>query len=154
MTLAFDDRHRRRITLTSDQGEPFLLDLPEASVLEEGDGLAMSDGTWLRVRAAAETLIEVTAPTPEQLARLAWHLGNRHLPVQIDAEALLIREDAVIADMLRGLGATVRVIAAPFSPERGAYDDSRGYDHSHRRDDHGHGHDHDHHHEHGHDHEH
>jgi urease accessory protein len=138
VTLAFDDRHRRRLKLTDDDGAAFLLDLPEARVLEEGDGLALDDGSWLAVRAAPEALMEVTAQGPEQLARLAWHIGNRHLQAQIERDRLLIREDAVIADMLTGLGAHVHRVLAPFSPEGGAYDGHMpGYPH-----DHAHGHHH------------
>ena len=122
VTLPFDDRYRRRITLRTDAGEAFLLDLAEARVLEEGDGLALDTGDWLAVRAALEPLMEVTAERPEQLARLAWHIGNRHLQAQIDRERILIRDDAVVAGMLTGLGARVRGITAPFSPEGGAYD--------------------------------
>jgi urease accessory protein len=121
VTLAYDDRHRRRLRLTSDAGEPFLLDLPEASVLAEGDGLALSDGTWLVVRAAPEALLEVTAASAGLLLRLAWHIGNRHLPAQLEGERILIRDDAVIAAMLAGLGARLRRLSAPFAPERGAY---------------------------------
>jgi urease accessory protein len=121
VTLAYDDRHRRRLRLASDAGETFLLDLPQASVLGEGDGLALSDGTWLAVKAAAEALLEVTADDAALLARLAWHIGNRHLPAQIEERRILIREDAVIAQMLDGLGARLRRVTAPFSPERGAY---------------------------------
>src|SRR6185437_10424060 len=108
----------------------FLLDLPRAGVLEEGDGIALSDGSWLAVKAAPEALIEVTAPTPELLVRLAWHLGNRHLPAQIEAERILIRDDHVIAHMLEGLGARLRPIQAPFTPERGAYH-GEGHVHDH-----------------------
>jgi urease accessory protein len=140
VTLAFDDRHRRRIKLTSDDGAEFLLDLAEARVLEEGDGLALDDGGWLAVHAAPEALMAVTAHGPAQLARLAWHIGNRHLQAQIERERILIREDAVIADMLTGLGAQVHRVMAPFSPEGGAYDGHMpGYPHDH---DHPHGHDH------------
>jgi urease accessory protein len=121
VTLAFDDRHRRRLRLTSDAGQPFLLDLSRAAVLEEGDGLALSDGTWLAVKAAPEALLEITAE-PSLLARLAWHLGNRHLPAQIDAQRIRIRDDHVIADMIERLGGRVQRISAPFSPEAGAYD--------------------------------
>ena len=121
VTLAYDDRHRRRLRLSSDAGEPFLLDLPQAAVLGEGDGIALSDGSWLAVKAAPERLIEVTAPDPALLLRLGWHLGNRHLPTQIEASRILIRDDHVIAAMLEGLGARLRRIEAPFTPERGAY---------------------------------
>jgi urease accessory protein len=155
VTLAFDDRHRRRVRLKNDEGGEFLLDLPRASVLEDGDGLALSDGGWLAVRAALEPLMEVTARGPEQLARLAWHIGNRHLQAQIERDRILIREDAVIADMLEGLGAKVQRVKAPFSPEGGAYDGHMpGYAHDedgkphHHHHGHGHGHGHDYDHDH------
>lgn len=121
VTLAYDDRHRRRLRLQSDAGEPFLLDLPQAGVLGEGDGLALSDGGWLAVQAAREALLEVTAASAGLLTRLAWHLGNRHLPAQLEGARILIRDDHVIAAMLEGLGARLRRIEAPFTPERGAY---------------------------------
>jgi len=131
VTLAYDDRHRRRLRLESDAGEPFLLDLAETGVLEEGDGLALSDGSWLAVKAKPEPLIEVTAADATELARLAWHLGNRHLPVEIDGARLLIRDDHVIAAMLEALGAHPRHIEAPFSPERGAYHAAAQHHHDH-----------------------
>jgi urease accessory protein len=121
VTLGYDDRHRRRLRLESDAGEAFLLDLPRAGVLEDGDGLALSDGSWLAVQAAPEALIEVTASSPALLTRFAWHIGNRHLPAQFDRGRILIRDDHVIAAMLEGLGARLRRINAPFTPERGAY---------------------------------
>ena len=122
MTLDYDDRYRRRRRLTTDAGEDILLDLPRASVLDDGDGLALDDGRWIEVKAAPERLIEVRAAQPELLSRLAWHIGNRHLPAAIEADRILLRDDHVIAHMLEGLGATVRRIEAPFTPERGAYD--------------------------------
>lgn len=137
VTLGYDDRHRRRVRLETDSGEVFLLDLPQALTLEEGHGLQLDDGRWLAVCAAPEPLIEVTAE-PTLLTRLAWHLGNRHLPARIEPQRILLRRDHVIADMLSKLGATLRFIEAPFTPERGAYDDGR--DHTH-----GHAHRHDHH---------
>jgi len=148
VTLAYDDRHRRRLRLTTDAGEPFLLDLPRPVVLDDGDGLWLDDGRWIAVHAAPEALIEVTAPEAGLLSRLAWHLGNRHLPARIEPDRILIRRDHVIADMLSQLGATIRLIEAPFTPERGAYDGGaahgdHGHDHHH---DHAHGahhHDHD-----------
>jgi urease accessory protein len=121
VTLDYDDRHRRRLRLASDAGEAFLLDLPQAIVLAEGDGLALSDGTWLAVKAAPEALIEVTAGSAHVLVRLAWHIGNRHLPAQLEEGRILIRDDAVIAAMLEGLGARLRRVTAPFAPEGGAY---------------------------------
>ena|SRR5689334_24091772 len=128
VTLVYDDRHRRRVRLEIDGGEAFLLDLPEAMTLEDGHGLQLDDGRWLAVRAAPEPLIEVTAE-PTLLARLAWHLGNRHLPARIEPHRILIRRDHVIADMLSKLGATLRFIEAPFTPERGAYDGGQAHSH-------------------------
>jgi urease accessory protein len=93
--------------------------------------LRRSVSALLAVKAAPEALIEVTAPSAKQLMRLAWHLGNRHLPAQIEAERILIRDDHVIAAMLAGLGARLRPLQAPFNPERGAYHDSRDHAHGH-----------------------
>ena len=121
LTLDLDDRHRRRCRYTGERGLAFLLDLPEAAVLRDGDGLALEGGGYVLVRAAPEPLVEVTAESPAQLARLAWHLGNRHLPTRIEPGRLLIRDDHVIVEMLSGLGATVRRVSEPFDPEGGAY---------------------------------
>jgi urease accessory protein len=132
VTLAYDERHRRRLRLESDGGDAFVLDLPKALALDEGDGLQLEDGRWIAVRAAAESLIEITAEGT-LLTRLAWHLGNRHLPARIEPNRVLIRADHVIADMLSKLGATLRFIEAPFTPERGAYDQGHepSRDHAH-----------------------
>ena len=129
LTLVYDDRHRRRITLTTDGGADLLLDLAEAVTLADGDGLRLDGGGWVRIAAADEPVIDVTAPTPQALLRLAWHLGNRHTPAQILADRIRIRDDHVLADMLRGLGAAVRRVKAPFAPEGGAYAPS-GHDHA------------------------
>lgn len=134
--LDHDGRHRRRIALTGTGGLAFLLDLPEAVALRHGDGLLLEDGRVVRVEAAPEPLTEVTADDAHHLLRLAWHLGNRHLPAMIETTRILIRRDHVIADMVRGLGGRVREIEAPFDPEGGAYGgQSHGHAHSH---DHGH----------------
>lgn len=135
LTLDFDARHRRRIRLTTDQGEEVLLDLPKAVAMAEGDGLLLENGKWLRVQAAAELVVEVRHKDPNQLMRLAWHLGNRHLPTEIQNQLLRIRPDHVIEDMLRGFGADLVVMQAPFQPEGGAYT-SHGHHHDH--DDRGH----------------
>ncbi len=121
VTLPYDLRHRRRIRLTTDDGTAVLLDLEQATALADGDGLSLAGGGWIAVHAAPEPLLAVTAKDPDDLARLAWHVGNRHVPCQITAGRLLIRPDPVIADMLRGLGAAVRDVTAPFQPEGGAY---------------------------------
>ncbi|MFP6705404.1 MAG: urease accessory protein UreE [Alphaproteobacteria bacterium] len=134
VTLAFDDRHRRRIRLHTDKGEEILLNLPKAIAMAHGDGLRISDGRWLAVRAAPEALLEIRCPTPLALLRMAWHLGNRHLPTDVTAERLRIRPDHVIEAMVRGMGAKVVEVIEPFQPEGGAYDDhvaEHGGQHSH-----------------------
>jgi urease accessory protein len=138
LTLDFDARHRRRIRLTSDQGEDVLLDLPKAVAMADGDGLQLEDGRWLKVRAAAEVIIEVRHNDPNQLVRLAWHLGNRHLPTEIRDQVLRIRPDHVIEHMLLGFGADLVKVQVAFQPEGGAYG---GHGHHHNHDDEGHHHD-------------
>jgi urease accessory protein len=130
LTLDFDARHRRRIRLTVDQGEDVLLDLPKAVAMADGDGLQLDDGRWLKVQAASEPIVEVRHKDPRQLVRLAWHLGNRHLPTEIRNEVLYIRPDHVIEEMLHGFGADLAKIQVPFQPEGGAYG-GHGHDHSH-----------------------
>lgn len=125
VTLPHELRHRRRLTMAGDGGLVFLLDLAEATLLRDGDGLDLENGGIVEVRAADEALLEITAENPGALAKLAWHLGNRHLPAAIAADRILIRPDHVIEAMLRGLGAAVRPVQAPFDPEGGAY----GHDH-------------------------
>jgi urease accessory protein len=145
VTLSYDDRHRRRITLTGDRGIRALLDLPYAILVAGGSGLRLDDGRILEVRARIEPLLEVRAKDAASLLRLAWHIGNRHLTAQIEPDRILIRRDHVIAVMLTGLGATVTEIEAPFDPEGGAYG-GRHTAHDHHEHDHGHAasHDHDH----------
>jgi urease accessory protein len=130
ITLAFDDRHRRRMRLTTDEGQELILDLPQAVALADGDGLMLEEGDFVAVKAAAEDVIEITA-APDLLLRLAWHIGNRHFPAQIEADRILIRDDHVMIDMVEGLGGRVRCIRAPFNPEGGAYAHSHeaGHDH-------------------------
>jgi urease accessory protein len=140
--LDFDDRFRRRKRYETAGGIPFVLDLAEAQVLRDGDGLLLDDGRAVLVRAASTAA----------LVRLAWHLGNRHLPAELQAGRILIREDHVIEAMLRGLGAQLTKVRAPFNPEGGAYGEHNRSTHQHHHE-HGHadhGHDHDHHHEHEH----
>ena len=120
--LDYDGRHRRRIVLTSASGAEYLLDLAEATHLKDGDGLQLAGGGILAVVAKPEPLLEIRARTPETLIRLAWHIGNRHLAAQVEADRILIRRDHVIAHMLEHLGAQVAEVEAPFDPEGGAYD--------------------------------
>ena len=157
VVLDYDERYRRRFAMTGVRGLGFLLDLPEAVMLRAGDGLKLEDGGIVEVVAAPEPLAEIRAADSPALTRVAWHLGNRHLPTELTKRSLRIRRDPVIEDMARGLGATVVAIEAPFNPEGGAYVRAAGgqdHDHPHG-DDHGHHHDHDHHdHDHGHSHDH
>jgi urease accessory protein len=173
VVLDFDDRHRRRMAMTGTRGLEFLLDLENATVLRGGDALVLDDHRLIEVVAAPEPLAEIRGTDPQHLVRVAWHLGNRHLPTQVTARGLRIRRDHVIEAMVKGLGARVIEIEAPFDPEGGAYDGGghvhtpetdayhdAGHDHSsHDRGGHGHEHDphhhdehcdHDHHHGHSH----
>ncbi len=154
VVLDFDERHRRRTVMTGIRGLEFLLDLPEAVVLRHGDALVLEDGRLVEVVAAPEPLAEIRIAEPRDLARMAWHLGNRHLPVQILTNRIRIRRDEVIEEMARKLGGKVALIEGPFEPEGGAYapepehkPDPKahvhgpgcGHDH-HGHDDHGHDH--------------
>lgn len=161
VVLDFDDRHRRRVAMTGTRGLQFLLDLDQAIALRGGDALVLEDGRLVEVVAAPEPLLEIRGRDPHHLVRIAWHLGNRHLPTQITPKALRIRRDHVIEAMVTWLGARVMKIEAPFDPEGGAYadagqdhgdgDDSRGHGHHHRlagdAHDHARGHAHDHRHD-------
>jgi urease accessory protein len=172
VVLGFDDRHRRRMAMTGTRGLEFLLDLENAVALRGGDALVLDDGRLIEVVAAPEPLIEIRGNDPHHLVRVAWHLGNRHLPTQIMPKALRIRRDHVIEAMVKRLGARVIEIEAPFDPEGGAYagdghapaPDPRdhaahgasSHDHGdHHHDDHHHDEhcDHDHHHGHSHAHD-
>ena len=128
VVLDFDDRHRRRMAMTGTRGLKFLLDLENAVALRGGDALVLDDNRLVEVVAAPERLAEIRCNDPHHLVRVAWHLGNRHLPTQIMPKALRIRRDHVIEAMVKGLGARVIEIEAPFDPEGGAYD---GGGHSH-----------------------
>jgi urease accessory protein len=170
VVLDFDDRHRRRMAMTGTRGLEFLLDLENAVALRGGDALVLEDGRLIEVVAAPEPLVEIRGADPQHLVRVAWHLGNRHLPTQIMPKGLRIRRDHVIEAMVRGLGARVIEI----DPEGGAYaggghahapesdphqhagHDHSSHDHSHHHDDHHHHDehcDHDHHHGHSHAHD-
>jgi urease accessory protein len=170
VVLDFDDRHRRRMAMTGTRGLEFLLDLENAVALRGGDALVLDDGRLVEVVAAPEPLIEIRGADPQHLVRVAWHLGNRHLPTQVTARGLRIRRDHVIEAMVKGLGARVIEFEAPFDPEGGAYAgsghahalDSAPHPHTgddHASHDHGHHHhdehcDHGHHHGHSHAHDH
>ncbi len=125
----FDARHRRRILLRTESGSEMLVDLPQAVRLRDGDGLARADGSVVRVCARPEKLLEIHAHDEGALARIAWHLGNRHLPIQLLGKTIRIRDDHVIAAMIEGLGGHSETVEAPFDPEAGAY--AGGHHHSH-----------------------
>jgi len=131
VTLSYDDRFRRRITLTGDNGTRFTLDLPKAIQLNEGDQLLLDTGQTIEIRAAAEEVMTVIPNDPGQLARIAWHVGNRHLPCQILPDRLILRWDHVISDMLEKLHCSVTRTQAPFTPEGGAYGHGRIHSHDH-----------------------
>ena len=176
VTLDHEGRHKRRIVLQGDKGTGFLLDLDKASVLNDGDALKLEDGTLILVKAAPESLLEIKADNPLRLLKMAWHIGNRHTPAEIIAEAIYIQDDHVLAEMVRGQGCHAHHVTRPFQPEAGAYahaghdhgahdhgahdhgahaghdhgpDCGCGHDHSHDHHNHSHTHLHDHSHSHG-----
>ena len=129
--LDYDRRTRRRMTLVGGGGLSFLLDLSKAPVLGAGDGIRLDDGRIVAVEAAPERLLEIACSDERALARIAWHLGNRHLATELGDRTIYIREDHVIADMVVGLGAAVRPVERPFNPEGGAYGHGAVHGHSH-----------------------
>ncbi|MBV9249084.1 MAG: urease accessory protein UreE [Acetobacteraceae bacterium] len=134
VVIDFDSRHRRRIVLRTEAGAEVLVDLPQAVRLRDGDGLVLEGGGVVRVRAKLEPLMEIHAHHPDELVRIAWHLGNRHLPVQLLPDRILIRSDHVIQEMVEGLGGHVALVEAPFDPEAGAYRGGHGHRHEHDHD--------------------
>ncbi|MBO9411427.1 MULTISPECIES: urease accessory protein UreE [unclassified Ruegeria] len=128
LSLTYEDRFLRRKVLTCDSGEQILIDLSQTTSLDHGGALVLEDGREVLIQAAPEALLEVTS---DDLTRIAWHIGNRHTPCQVDPDRLLIQVDHVIRDMLLKLGATVREIREPFTPEGGAYGHGRTHGHAH-----------------------
>ena len=148
--LDADDRQRRRIVLTGERGTSVLLDFDRPVTLHDGDGLVLEDGSVVLVCGMPEPLAEIAAASPRDFVRLAWHLGNRHTDVQIAGHRIRIRRDHVLEEMLRGLGAVVTAVEAPFEPQA-TVPHSHDHPHGHGGHHHGHAHDHGHHHhEHGH----
>lgn len=127
VTLTYDDRFFRRKTLTTVQDVRFLVDLEHTTSVEHGDAFQLPDGTVVEVIAAEEDLYAVTGDLPQ----LAWHIGNRHTPCQIEGNRLLIQRDPVIGHMLKHLGATLTEVSEPFTPEGGAYGHGRTHAHEH-----------------------
>lgn len=140
--LAHDERHLRRRVLLLAHGDKVLVDLVDPTSLDHGDVLVLDDGRRVEIIAAEEEVYDIRATNPVHLSELAWHIGNRHLAAQIEADRILILRDHVIKAMLEGLGARVAEVSEPFQPVRGAYS---GQGHGHE-----HSHDHGHHHGHGH----
>ena len=128
VTLDYEARFLRRKRLVSDAGEPFLVELAETRSLSQGEGFRLDDGRIIAVMVAAEPLLAVRHGN---LARIAWHVGNRHTPCQIADDHILIREDKVLQAMLEKLGASVTQVTAPFTPEGGAYGHGRTHGHEH-----------------------
>lgn len=138
ITLDYEGRFLRRKRLVANTGEAFMVELPETVSLSATDGFLLDDGRLIAVRPKPEPLLKITH---SHLPRIAWHIGNRHTPCQIEQNYLLIQQDHVLEDMLHLLGADTEKLEAPFTPEGGAY--GHGRTHSH---DHGSSHNHDHHH--------
>lgn len=138
LVLDYEGRFLRRKRLIAASGRAVMVDLPETVSLGAGDALEAQTGDLIEIVAAPEPLLRVTG----DLARLAWHIGNRHTPCQVEADHLLIRDDHVLAGMLSHLGADVTAVTVPFTPEGGSYGHGRTHGHSHGPHDHDHGHDH------------
>ena len=143
VVLPHDGRHRRRIAMRGEGDVVFLLDLPEATRLKQDDGISLEDGRTVAVVAAEEPVAEIVARDAHHLARLAWHLGNRHVPAELLSDRIRIARDSVLEEMARGLGATVEMVEAAFEPEGGAYEAAEAHGH------HSHGHHDNRHHDHG-----
>lgn len=166
LSLPFDLRTKTRQRAKLEGGEEVAVMLPRGEVIRGGDLVATNDGRIIEVVASPEAVLHITCASARELARAAYHLGNRHVPVEVGDGYLRIAADHVLEDMLKGLGATIAPMSAPFEPEAGAY--GGGHAHGHGEDpdehehvhgpgcghDHAHGHDHDHDHGHPHDHHH
>ncbi|SOB90278.1 urease accessory protein [Rhodobacter sp. JA431] len=140
VALDYEGRFLRRKRLVAASGADFLVDLPEVVNLTGGEAFALEDGRRIEVRCGLEPVLVITG----DLTRLAWHIGNRHTPCQIEAGRLVIRDDHVLEAMLKGLGAKVEKRMEPFRPESGAYGTGRTMGHDHGGHDHGHSHAHGH----------
>lgn len=130
--MTHEERHLRRRVIRVASGRELLVDLPSPVVLAHGDRLVLEDGRHVEVIAAEQDLLEVRAASPLKLLEVAWHLGNRHVPAQIEPERILIERDHVLADLLSGLGASVREVREPFHPARGAYHRHGAAGHAHQ----------------------
>ena len=160
LTLDWDTRQKSRFDATDSQGRALGVFLPRGAVVRGGDVLVAEDGSLVRVQAAPQAVLRITAcaehGSPFDLTRAAYHLGNRHVPIELRPEHLKIEPDHVLADMLRAMHLIVNETRDTFEPEGGAYGGGHGgHGHSHHGHEghaHSHGHSHDHDHSHGHDH--
>jgi urease accessory protein len=146
-SLSYDARFLRRKVIETTDGQSVLVDLAHTTSLNHGEALESAEGVLIEIIAADEDLLKITGAN---LVQLAWHIGNRHTPCQIEADHLLIQNDPVIGHMLEHLGAQVTLVHRPFTPEGGAYGHGRTHSHEHGAT----AHDHDHTHTHDHDHAH
>ena len=133
IVLEYEERWVRRKVLTAQHGDRIAIDLPELRALQDRERIVTSDNAQFEIIAADEYLLEVTG---DVLPRLAWHIGNRHTPCQVEAARLLIKRDHVLKGMLEQLGASVKEVSEPFQPEGGAYGHGRTHGHSHSHDPH------------------
>ena len=128
ITLTYDQRFIRRKKLVSDNNFGFLVNLSETVSLKKNDGFLLDNGSIILIKSAEEELLEITS---NNLMKITWHIGNRHLPCEIDIESLTLHYDHVIKEMLENLGLVVEVIYQPFNPEGGAYGETRTSGHKH-----------------------
>ena len=133
--LDYEQRFLRRKVISTASGAKFLVNLSQTTSLQDGDAFELDTGDLVEICAAPEPLLRVAG---DDLARLAWHIGNRHTPCQVAQDHLLIQRDPVIAHMLEHLGATLTEVTQPFSPEGGAYGHGRTHSHEHGATAHGH----------------
>lgn len=131
LTLPYDDRKKFRLRTSLDSGREIGLQLLRQGVLRDGDRLRAEDGTMIRVRAGEEAVSTVLCDDPLLMARTCYHLGNRHVPLQIEQNRLRYQKDHVLDDMVSKMGLTVTHEMAPFEPESGAYHGSGGHQHHH-----------------------
>lgn len=164
LVLPFGERSKSRLRAALDNGTEAALFLPRGTVLRGGDLLVAKDGTFVEVLAAPESVLQVTAADPLALMRAAYHLGNRHTPVEVGRDYLRLEYDPVLADMLTRLGVQIARAEQPFEPEAGAYGGGHKHGHDatfaedyaaaqavfHAHHGHGHAHGHSHDHDHGH----
>ena len=128
ITLSYHQRFIRRKKLISDNQIEFLVNLPETVSLNHNSGLLLNDGSLILIKSAKEDLLEIIS---ENLMKIIWHIGNRHIPCQIEKERLLIKHDKTIENLIIKLGGTIKKIEEEFNPEGGAYGLGRTHGHSH-----------------------